>query len=93
MARIAVIDRRPDMVALSRAVLVGRGHAVEDFANAQHAFEVLRTAPPDAVIAGASEKPVPTVRELIRDVRALGPRVLAFLLVPGRGDERALQPQ
>ncbi len=90
MARIAVIDRRPDMVALSRAILVGRGHAVEDFANAQHAFDVLRTAPPDAVIAGASEKPVPTMRELIRDVRALGPRVLAFLLVPGRGDERAL---
>jgi CheY-like chemotaxis protein len=88
MARIAVIDRRPDMVALSRAVLVGRGHAVEDFASAHQAFETLRTAPPDAVIAGASEQP--NVRDMIRDVRALGPRVLAFLLVPGQGDERAL---
>jgi CheY-like chemotaxis protein len=90
MARIALIDRRPDMVALSRAVLVGRGHAVETFPSAHRAFEALREAPPDAVIAGSSEQPAPSVREMIRDVRALGPRVLAFLLVPGRGDERAL---
>jgi len=90
MARIAVIDRRPDMVALSRAVLVGRGHAVESFPSAHTAFEILRSSPPDAVIAGASDSPAPTVRELIRDVRSLGPKVLAFLLVPGRGDERAL---
>jgi two-component system phosphate regulon response regulator PhoB len=90
MARIAVIERRPDMVALSRAVLIGRGHAVESFPNAQVAFEALRIAPPDAVIAGASESPSPTVREMIRETRALGPRVLAFLLVNGRGDERAL---
>ncbi len=90
MARIAVIDRRPDMVALSRAVLVGRGHAVESFESARRALEALKQAPPDAVIAGSSESPQPTARELVRDVRALGPRVLAFLLVPGRGDERAL---
>lgn len=90
MARIAVIDRRPDMVALSRAVLVGRGHAVQSFPSAHTAFEALRGAPPDAVIAGSSESPAPTVREIIRDVRALGPRVLAFLLVQCRGDERAL---
>lgn len=90
MARIAVIDRRPDMVALSRAVLVGRGHAVESFENARRALEALKQAPPDAVIAGSAEQPAPSARELVRDVRALGPKVLAFLLVPGRGDERAL---
>src|SRR5579871_3735227 len=88
MARIAVIDRRADVVALSQAVLVGRGHAVESFARGPAAFESLRLAPPDAVIAGSFEGRPPLVRDLVRDVRALGPRVLAFLLVPGKGDER-----
>ena len=46
---------RPDVIALSRAVLVGRGHSVETYANALAAFRVLREAPPDAVIAGSSE--------------------------------------
>jgi CheY-like chemotaxis protein len=90
MARIALIERRPDLIAMSRAVLVGRGHAVESYVSSLAAFRVLREQPPDAVIAGACESPAPSARDMIRDVRSLGPRVLAFLLVPGRGDERAL---
>ncbi|MBI3722650.1 response regulator transcription factor, partial [bacterium] len=90
MARIAVIDRRADVIALSQAVLVGRGHAVTSFEKGPLAFETLRLSPPDAVIAGSFEGRPALVRDVVRDVRALGPHVLAFLLVPGKGDERAV---
>lgn len=90
MARIAVIDRRADVLALSQAVLVGRGHAVVSFSTLAAALEELSAKPPDAVIAGAFEGRPATSRDLVEKLEGLGPAVLVFLLVQGRGDERAV---
>jgi hypothetical protein len=63
---------------------------VDAYTNVDDALVQLRASPPDAVIAGASDGAARTYSQMVRDVRDLGPGVLAFLLVPGRGDERAL---
>jgi CheY-like chemotaxis protein len=90
VARIALVERRPDVASLGRAVLLGRGHAVESFEGLGAALERLRGAPPDAVVAGSSDPPAPRPAETVKLVRNLGPNVVALLLVPGRGDERVL---